>query len=118
MRENKQPKYSGACLPVLRTCRTLRREAIYILGHWFQIDVYNVSLPHMKQSPPIRLWDHLRGLTYIAAAPPLHHLRALKQVIGLEHVVWKPFEEPLGLGYGDLELPDTVKSTNVQWSSK
>ena len=89
---NYAPAYSGVCLQLLRTCRVLRSETIFILGLSMRFEL--CSTPHCM--PCIQrwllpgIWDHLREITYTDEPPALSHLEDLKQVKSLEHVFWKP----------------------------
>jgi hypothetical protein len=106
--EDKPPRYSGTCLSLLRVCRTLRREAIFILGRSLRLTISSAPLSHVKESLPVGVWDHLREITFVNA-PTLEELEELKQVKGLETVTWDPLTQPLGIEPGeDIELPEGI----------
>jgi hypothetical protein len=108
--KDEEPKYAGACLPILRTCRTFRREAIFILGGSIEIKMTQSTISRLRQSLPLALWDHLQNITYLGHAPLLKHIKVFKQLKSLRFLTWEPFEEPFGLGFEEtFDLPESIE---------
>lgn len=108
--KDEEPKYTGACLPILRTCRTLRREAIFILGGSIEIKMRQSTIPRLRQSLPVGLWDHLQDITYLGDAPLLKHIEVFKHLKALRFLTWEPVEEPFGLGFDEtFDLPESME---------